>query len=1492
MMRIRFTVALMTLAWAAGPHLVRSEDSPPTGIYDRQNLVAWCIVPFDGKKRGPAARAEMLKRVGLQRVAYDWREEHVPTFEQEILEYKKRGLEYFAFWGTHPEAWRLFKKYDLHPQIWSMMSVPASTAPSDRVAVAAKSLLPLVEQTRELKSKLGLYNHGGWAGEPENLVAVCKYLQENHDADHVGIVYNQHHAHNHIDDFAKMIALMKPYLLCLNLNGMTSEGDKRGQKILPLGEGEWDVPLLKVIRDSGYQGPIGIIGHTQDDVELRLRDNLDGLDWIVPQLSGKPAGPKARLRTWDNAPKKTTPQTSGTLLEGKAAYRQPPITVECRATLTDRSGYNILVASDTKASAAHWELFSMNGSGQFTAYLPGLEPDHVRSTAMICDGRPHTVGMIYEAERVRLFVDGKQVADQRVKNQQRRAVDGGLGIGRLVSGDIGYRGSIEWVRISRGARAEITQETKPAPRDAATLLLWKSKPPAESTSATAPQRVWPQEHSPQLVSRLVQEAVASGDPRRGLAVFTSAKLACLSCHRLGEYGGQVGPSLAKLGAERKPPEIVASVLWPNLHVKPEYAARLFLTDDGRSHRGYVLERNDQQVTLRDPTQPETPRVIAVESIEAEQDVGTLMPDNLVATLDTQKVNDLFSFLIGLGTEGSVPQGELDALLAHANAHLQGPAKFPYERKPLEPADWPGWEEAVNRDRVYDFYRKEAQHFRDRAPQATLLAEFPGLDGGTLGHWGNQNDDVWASDRWNETRLDVVQAGIFRGAGVTVPRGVCVQLEGGGATCFNPDTLTYDALWKDGFLKFSSFRHGFLNGVQLEGTALPRPAGEKSAESFSYRGFYRRGPDVIFAYEKNGQHYLDHPVWQDGQLHQRIQSSAKAITPPHTTHEKPLSFAAPIRHGTGSPYAVDTFELPTENPWKAQLFVGGIDFLPDGSALVCTMQGDVWRVTNIAYPSQQATWQRFASGLHHCLGLVIDDDGIFVLGRDQITRLHDENEDGVADFYECFSKAYVTSPAGHDFICGLERDEAGYFYLASGNQGIVKISPDGKRAEVVATGFRNPDGLGLLPDGTVTVPCSEGTWTPASMICAARPGASPSFHGMGGPRDSVPLQLPLVYLPRGLDNSAGGQTLVSSDRWGPLRGQLLHFSFGTGSHMLVLRDEVAGQLQGAVVPLPGEFRSGAHRGRFNSHDGQLYVGGMQGWGSYTPDEGCFQRVRYTGKPVQLPSRWRAHQNGVAIEFTTPLNREIAANPRNHFAQSWNYRYSAAYGSPEYSARHYGMRGHDRVQITRAVVSEDRKTLFLEMPDLQPVNQLHLLIKTDSGNEQELFATVHALAKPYTEYKDYRALAKQIMPHPIQADLALAQRSAVNPHQQKLDGARAIRIETGTNLSYKTRTFRAQAGEAIALTLVNPDVVPHNWALVKPGSLARVGGLANKFITDPEAAIRQYIPDTTDVLVYTDVVFPKDEFTIYFRVPQQPGRYPYLCTFPGHWLIMNGEMVVDP
>ena len=99
-----------------------------------------------------------------------------------------------AFWGNHEDAFRLFEKYDLHPQIWIMLPAPKAETQEARVEEAATAMLPLLARAQRMKCKVGFYNHGGWHGEPENMIAVCDYLRKNHAADHVGIVYNQHHA--------------------------------------------------------------------------------------------------------------------------------------------------------------------------------------------------------------------------------------------------------------------------------------------------------------------------------------------------------------------------------------------------------------------------------------------------------------------------------------------------------------------------------------------------------------------------------------------------------------------------------------------------------------------------------------------------------------------------------------------------------------------------------------------------------------------------------------------------------------------------------------------------------------------------------------------------------------------------------------------------------------------------------------------------------------------------------------------------------------------------------------------------------------------------------------------------------------------------------------------------------------------------------------------------------------------------------------------------
>ncbi|MCU0983070.1 MAG: sugar phosphate isomerase/epimerase [Pirellulaceae bacterium] len=229
-------------------------------IFATNNLVAWCIVPFDAKKRGPEERAQMLDRLGLKRLAYDWRDEHIATFDQEVETMQRHGIEVTAWWfpgGLNDTARKILdclERHQVKAQLWITMGDPAPQASqADKVQAAAAAVRPIAEAAGKIGCSVALYNHGGWFGEPENQVAIIEHLLMRN----VGIVYNFHHGHGHLARFPELMGKMQPHLLAINLNGMVADGDKVGKKILTLGEGDQDLTLLKTIRDSGWRGPVG-----------------------------------------------------------------------------------------------------------------------------------------------------------------------------------------------------------------------------------------------------------------------------------------------------------------------------------------------------------------------------------------------------------------------------------------------------------------------------------------------------------------------------------------------------------------------------------------------------------------------------------------------------------------------------------------------------------------------------------------------------------------------------------------------------------------------------------------------------------------------------------------------------------------------------------------------------------------------------------------------------------------------------------------------------------------------------------------------------------------------------------------------------------------------------------------------------------------------------------------------------------------------------------
>jgi hypothetical protein len=177
-------------------------------------------------------------------------------------------------------------------------------------------------------------------------------------------------------------------------------------------------------------------------------------------------------------------------------------------------------------------------------------------------------------------------------------------------------------------------------------------------------------------------------------------------------------------------------------------------------------------------------------------------------------------------------------------------------------------------------------------------------------------------------------------------------------------------------------------------------------------------------------------------------------------------------------------------------------------------------------------------------------------------------------------------------------------------------------------------------------------------------------------------------------------------------------------MLVLRDTVDGVPQAATVALPGRFLSGAMRGAFNPRDGHLYVVGSTGWQTSALKDGGFQRVRYTGKPLDVPVEWHAHTNGLTLTFTQPLDKETAQDTGSYGVEQWNYRYAAQYGSMDWSVANPNKEGHDTLEVRSAKLLADGQTVFLEIPNLKPVMQLQVQYNLNAKEGASLRGKVYA------------------------------------------------------------------------------------------------------------------------------------------------------------------------
>ncbi|MEM7697413.1 MAG: HEAT repeat domain-containing protein, partial [Verrucomicrobiota bacterium] len=109
-------------------------------------------------------------------------------------------------------------------------------------------------------------------------------------------------------------------------------------------------------------------------------------------------------------------------------------------------------------------------------------------------------------------------------------------------------------------------------------------------------------------------------------------------------------------------------------------------------------------------------------------------------------------------------------------------------------------------------------------------------------------------------------------------------------------------------------------------------------------------------------------------------------------------------------------------------------------------------------------------------------------------------------------------------------------------------------------------------------------------------------------------------------------------------------------------------------------------------------------------------------------------------------------------------------------------------------------------------------------------------------------------------------------------------------YTVNQFEVTAGQPVKLVFTNPDATQHNLVIVNPGALEAVGMAGNEMAKDPNGIKKHFVPESDQILHASKLLGVDQAEVMRFEAPTEPGVYPYLCTFPGHWVIMKGEMVV--
>ncbi len=426
----------------------------------------------------------------------------------------------------------------------------------------------------------------------------------------------------------------------------------------------------------------------------------------------------------------------------------------------------------------------------------------------------------------------------------------------------------------------------------------------------------------------------------------------------------------------------------------------------------------------------------------------------------------------------------------------------------------------------------------------------------------------------------------------------------------------------------------------------------------------------------------------------------------STEENNIDELSDTTYATKLHPSYQLYDLVTEKGFQPK--VGGIDFLPSGKMVVSSWdtEGAIYILDGVLGDNPKPVVKRIAWGLAEPLGVKVVEGKIYILQKQELTQLIDTDGDEIIDEYRTICNAWGATGNFHEFAFGLVYKE-GFFYAAlataiqpGGKSTIpqnkdrgkfVKIGLDGS-FEIIASGLRTPNGVGIGVDGEIFVADNQGDWLPACKIMHMKKN---NFYGSNsvdlyniGKFTETP---PVVWLPQGEIGNSASQPAIIND--GPYRGQMIHGDVTHGGLKRVFVEKVNGEYQGIVFPFSQGFGAGVNRICWGP-DGALYVGGIGSsgnWSQYQKKWFSLQKIKYTGKSTFEMLAVRAKANGFEIEFTEPVGSKYGNDASYYDIQQWRYVPTMEYGGPKVDL--------DNLTIASVNFSSDRKKVFLEIPNLK-------------------------------------------------------------------------------------------------------------------------------------------------------------------------------------------------